>query len=97
MIAQSATIANTQQQSSTRHTPLKYQRLLRGWSQRDVVNALHARCVAEGVAVGLNTRTVAYWENGRHLPSPIYRKHLCALYGLDAVQLGFIPAQEVQS
>lgn len=73
---------------------LKYQRLLRGWSQQDVVNALSRLCQADGQGgVGLDRRMVCLWEKGRHLPSPIYRKQLCVLYGLTAAELGFLEGQ----
>jgi transcriptional regulator with XRE-family HTH domain len=81
---------------STAYSPLKYQRLLRGWSQQDVVNELVSRCEAEGRAsVGLTIDTLRGWENGYHKPSPLYRKHLCTLYDLTADKLGFIASQEV--
>ncbi len=79
------------------YSPLKYQRLLRGWSQQDVVKELVSRCEAEGrPSVGLTTDAVRRWENGYNKPSPLYRKHLCTLYGLTADKLGFIASQEVQ-
>ena len=78
-------------------SPLKYQRLLRGWSQQDVINALVEHCTRSGAhSVGLTIAMVSRWENGHHLPSPFYRKHLCELYHLNAAQLGLIEDQEVQ-
>ncbi|GER88888.1 hypothetical protein KDW_30500 [Dictyobacter vulcani] len=79
-------------------SPLKYQRLLRGWSQQDVVDALYQCCVEEGKAsVGINVDQVSRWENGHCKPSPMYRKHLCYLYGVTADKLGLISSQEVQA
>jgi transcriptional regulator with XRE-family HTH domain len=72
-------------------SPLKYQRLLRGWSQQDVADELYKRCAAEGNAdVGIHAKLVGRWERGETKPSPIYRKHLCTLYGLTAAQLGLL-------
>lgn len=89
--------AATSSTSSCCTSPLKYQRLLRGWSQQDVANALYQMCQAEGRAgVGINSDQVSRWENGHTLPSPLYRKHLCTLYGLTAEKLGLLAPQEVQ-
>jgi transcriptional regulator with XRE-family HTH domain len=61
-----------------------------------VVDELYKLCVASGRPdVGISAARVGEWENGHHKPSPIYRKHLCQLYGLTAAQLGFIEPQEV--
>ncbi len=79
------------------YSPLKYQRLLRGWSQQDVVDEVTRRCAAEGKpCAGLTTDAIRRWENGHNTPSPCYRKHLCALYSLTADKLGFIASQEGQ-
>jgi hypothetical protein len=76
-------------------SPLKYQRLLRGWSQKDVVDEVVRRCAESGVPnVGINVDQVRRWESRRCVPSPLYRKHLCMLYGLTAEQLGFFSVQE---
>jgi transcriptional regulator with XRE-family HTH domain len=86
-------------QSSPGHcTPLKYQRLLRGWSQQDVADELYKLCAASGhPEVGVSIQQIYRWESGYCKPRPIYRKHLCQLYGLMADKLGFIEAQEVQA
>jgi transcriptional regulator with XRE-family HTH domain len=98
MITQTQIQAQTQQAGTRRYSPLKYQRLLRGWSQQDVADEVYKLCVASGRPdVGLSAARVGEWENGRHKPSPIYRKHLCQLYGLTADKLGFIENQEVQA
>jgi transcriptional regulator with XRE-family HTH domain len=99
MIAQRPTEAHIQQASFRYpYSPLKYQRLLRGWSQQDVVNELYKLCAASGRPdIGLSAYQVSRWENGLRKPGPLYRKHLCQLYGLNAAQLGFIETQEVQA
>jgi transcriptional regulator with XRE-family HTH domain len=72
--------------------------LLRGWSQQDVADELYKRCVAEGhAAVGIAAKLIGRWERGETKPRPIYRKHLCMLYGLTAAQLGFLDEIEVQA
>ena len=83
--------------SLSHHSPLKQQRLLRGWSQQDVVDSLYALCVADGrPSVGVNVNQIRRWENGHSKPSPIYRKHLCTLFALNAEQLGFLGDLEAQ-
>jgi hypothetical protein len=78
-------------------SPLKYQRLLRGWSQKDVAEALYQKCAENGYPeVGVNEAMVNRWENGHCKPIPLYRKHLCMLYGLTADQLGLLPGLEVR-
>src|SRR5437763_13247266 len=89
MITQTHTKAHTQQAGVCPYSPLKYQRLLRGWSQQDVVDELYKLCVASGRPdVGLNAARVGEWENGHHKTSPRYRKDLCQLYGLTADKRG---------
>lgn len=86
----------TASSSLHRCSPLKYQRLLRGWSQQDVANELYQLCAAHGYpGVGISVNTVSRWECGIQKPTPIYRKHLCLLYGLTADKLGFIEPYEV--
>jgi hypothetical protein len=76
---------------SAQYSPLKYQRLLRGWSQQDVVNELYQRCAAEGkTSVGICLDLVSKWERGKSKPSPLYRKHLCQMYDLTADRLGLL-------
>jgi transcriptional regulator with XRE-family HTH domain len=78
-------------------SPLKYQRLLRGWSQQDVADELYKRCAAEGKAdVAICAKLVGRWERGESKPRPIYCKHLCTLYGLTAADLGLLPGLEVR-
>ena len=72
--------------------PLRYQRLLRGWSQQHVVDELSRLFAADGqpdAGLGLTVETVSRWENGRRKPSPLYRRQLCRLYAMNAFELGF--------
>ena len=62
---------------------LKVERVLRGWSQSKVADA-----------VGTNTRTVIRWEQGQSLPYPYYREQLCALFGKNARELGLLEDDE---
>ncbi len=96
MITYGSTLAPANDPSRPGYSSLKYQRLLRGWSQRDGVEELYKLCAANGRPdVGLTVETIRRWENGRHKPSPIYRKHLCLLYGLTADKLGLVDAMEI--
>ncbi len=73
------------------YSPLRYQRLLRGWSQQDLADELYARCAAAGKPdVGIGPAAVSRWELGQRKPGPLYRKHLCQLFGLTAEQLGWM-------
>jgi transcriptional regulator with XRE-family HTH domain len=58
---------------------LRYQRELRGWSQKKV-----------GQAIGTNKDMVSRWETGERETSPYYREKLCTLFGMSAAELGFI-------
>lgn len=67
-----------------------YQRLLRGWSQHDLVLEVCKLCHEEGEFPGLSEKTVRRWEQGRCIPSPFYRKRLCQIFQMNAAELGFI-------
>lgn len=62
---------------------LKAERVLRGWSQAKVAEA-----------VGTNVRTVIRWEQGQTLPYPYYREQLCALFGKNARELGLLEDED---
>ena len=79
---------DTSESPTPQCSPLKYQRLLRGWSQQDVADELYKLCEASGRSgIGITVEMVSRWERRRYYPSPIYRRHLCALYGLTADQV----------
>ena len=63
-------------------SPLRRARQARGWSQRQVAEA-----------VGTNGFTVARWELGLAVPSPHFRQQLSALFALPLETLGILPAQ----
>lgn len=58
---------------------LRRERELRGWSRN---------YVAEQVEVDVGT--VGRWERGERMPHAHYRQKLCALFGMNALDLGFI-------
>ena len=70
---------------SERHTGrqpnnlLSRERLLRGWTQREVGNQ-----------VGTDDYTVSRWERGKAVPSPYFRQKLCDLFGKNAQELGLL-------
>lgn len=68
--------------SSSPHTPspLRLARQARGWSQRQVAQA-----------VGTNPFTVTRWEQGRAFPSPHFRQQLSELFGMPVEALGLLP------
>src|SRR5689334_10060124 len=97
MITYTSSSAFNGQWSSNKRPLLKYQRLLRGWSQQDVAEELYKLCAANGrPEAGIGIQQVCRWETGRCKPSPFYRKYLCQLYNLTADLLGLIDPQEVQ-
>ncbi len=74
---------------------LRYQRLLRGWTQQDVANELYKLCAADGrPEAGICADTVSRWETANRKPSLFYQKYLCQLYGLTADRLGLLDGRE---
>ena len=65
---------------------LKQAREIRGWSQHDVAQHLDAE-----------RYYVSRWERGVILPSPHYRQQLCALFGKNAEELGFVADKDLES
>jgi transcriptional regulator with XRE-family HTH domain len=58
---------------------LKYHRELRGWSQKKVAGAIDT-----------SKDMVSRWETGERHVSPYYQEKLCTLFGLSAIDLGFL-------
>lgn len=65
---------------------LKQERLLRGWSQVYIANALDT-----------DGYTVNRWERGRAQPSPYFRQKLCALFGKNAFEMGLLAPRHEDS
>jgi transcriptional regulator with XRE-family HTH domain len=66
--------------------PLRRERMLRGWSQQHVADAIEAP----------DASCVSRWERGVVSPSPHYQERLCRLFGRNAEELGFLglPAED---
>lgn len=66
--------------------PLRRERMLRGWSQQHVAEAIEAP----------DASYVSRWERGVVSPSPYYQERLCRLFGRNAEELGLLdlPAEE---
>lgn len=77
------------------NTRLRYQRLLRGWSLRHVVDQLCQLCAEEEDIPGITADMVSKWERGERKPSRFYQTKLCLLYNTSADQLGFLEAQDI--
>jgi transcriptional regulator with XRE-family HTH domain len=76
-------------------SPLKYQRLLRSWSQTELAKHIYNLCLRDGHKhVGVNEDLISRWEHGKHRPSLLYRKQLCEIFGMTALQLGFLSEQD---
>ncbi len=58
---------------------LRHQRLLRGWSQGRVAQE-----------IGTSAEVVNRWESGKKQTGPYYQEKLCALFGKNAEELGFL-------
>ena len=58
---------------------LKEERELRGWSQKYVADE-----------IGAERYYLSRWEHGTASPSPYYRQKLCALFGMNARELGLL-------
>ena len=57
-------------------------RLQRGWTQREVAEA-----------VGTTLANVSRWERGVTFPSPYFRQKLCEVFGMNPEDLNLTPAQ----
>lgn len=64
---------------------IREERELRGWSQHYVATQ-----------IGADRYYLSRWEHGKMLPSPYYREKLCALFGKNARELGFLGAEAHQ-
>ena len=58
---------------------LRYQRSLRGWSQQKVADE-----------IGASNEMISNWERGKKKTSSFYQEKLCALFGKNAEELGFL-------
>ncbi|GCE27559.1 hypothetical protein KDA_30430 [Dictyobacter alpinus] len=61
------------------NTKLRFQRELRGWSQKKV-----------GLEIDTSKDMISRWETGERSPGPYYQEKLCSLFRLTAEELGFI-------
>src|SRR6266702_6956152 len=78
------------------NTLLRQQRLLRGWSLREVVDQLCKLCEEEKDIPGITADMVSKWERGERKPSRFYQTKLCLLYHTTADQLGFLETLDLQ-
>ena len=79
-IALSKKTAERQREPNRR---LKYERELRGWSQKYVATKINAE-----------RYYVSRWETGTASPRPDYRRKLCELFGMNAEELGLLAGDE---
>jgi transcriptional regulator with XRE-family HTH domain len=78
--------------------PLRWERLERGWSYDDVARHLRDKLGESGdEQTGLDGNSVRRWEAGERWPEPRFRRHLVALYGRTASQLGLLTPEELQA
>src|SRR5205807_2262639 len=80
------------------NTPLRRQRLLRGWSLERVAELLNELAIEQtGQNVGVNAQMVGKWERGEKRPRPRYQELLCQLYQVDTDDLGFLPTYDLNN
>lgn len=65
---------------------LRYQRELRGWSQKKVA-----------FSIDTSKDMISRWETGERGVSLYYQERLCALFGLSAIELGFMESPEQET
>src|SRR6476660_2854452 len=74
---------------------LQQARVDRGWTQSRTIAAIESEARALGHSVpgraSLKTQ-LSRWENGHKSPDELYRLLLQRIYGMNAVELGFEPA-----
>lgn len=66
---------------------LRYQRLLRGWSQKELADIICTFCQENEGRPGLTQKTISRWENGKCKPSLYYQKRLCQLFNANTQEL----------
>lgn len=76
----------------TFRTTLRYQRLLRGWSQRELSHIIYQVCCQQGAPSGICQKTISRWETGKNQPSLYYQMCLCSIFGMTAEELGCLHA-----
>jgi transcriptional regulator with XRE-family HTH domain len=75
---------------------LAWERLQRGWSYEEIAERIRAEMSRAGETdTGLNANTVRRWETGERWPDPRYRKHLVAILGKPASDLGLLTPDEL--
>ena len=67
---------------------LRYQRLLRGWSQKELSHVIYLVSCQEGRPSGICQKTISRWESGKHQPSLYYQMCLCKIFGATTEELG---------
>ncbi|MGI5152328.1 helix-turn-helix domain-containing protein [Plantactinospora sp. CA-294935] len=75
---------------------LAWERLQRGWSYEEITERIRSEMSRAGETdTGLNANTVRRWEIGERWPDPRYRKHLVAILGKPASDLGLLTPDEL--
>src|SRR6266545_1192488 len=75
---------------------LAWERLQRGWSYEDLTDRIRAEMKRCGDPdTGLTANTVRRWEIGERWPDARFRKHLVAIFGKPASELGLLTPDEM--
>jgi len=65
------------------HSPLRQQRLLKGWTLERVADELHKlsrKLPKVGARGDINAQMISKWETGKYVPSLYYQEQLSLLY-----------------
>lgn len=77
---------------------LRYQRLLRGWSQEELSHAISKACCKKGKSSGICPKTISRWENNKCQPSLYYQMWLCEIFEMTTEELGCLnPSFKIQT
>ncbi len=75
---------------------LAWERLQRGWSYEELTDRIRAEMKRCGDPdTGLTANTVRRWEIGERWPDARFRKHLVAIFGKPASELGLLTPDEM--
>ena len=82
------------------NSPLRQQRLLKGWTLERAANEIYELCLDEprvGARGDINAQMISKWETGKYPPSLYYQEKLSVLYGKSIQELGFVEEQDTST
>ncbi len=82
------------------NSPLRQQRLLKGWTLERLANEIYELCLNDpraGSRGDINAQMISKWETGKYPPSLYYQEKLSVLYGKSIQKLGFVEEQDTST